>query len=104
MAKTVHRRRTFTSLEDYAGAGHLSGRTIARIRTLARETEIIDRLVLERVRAGLTQTALARRMGCSQSYISKLEDSADADITLGEIDRYCAVLGITAGLKLSGAR
>jgi len=100
MAKPNPRRNTFTSLEDYARGGRLLGRTLARIKGLARDTELIDRLVLERVRAGLTQTELARRLRTSQSYVSKLEDSVDADLTLGEIDRYCAALGISAGLRL----
>jgi DNA-binding Xre family transcriptional regulator len=100
MAKSNPRRKTFSSLEEYARGGRLSGRTLAQIRQLARDTEVIDRMVLERVRAGLTQTELARRLGTSQSYVSKLEDSADADLTLGEIDRYCAALGISAGLSL----
>lgn len=100
MPKATHPRRTFTSLEDYARSGRLSARSLARIKDLAKGTEVIDRLVLERVRAGLTQTELARRLGSSQSYVSKLEDSLDADLTLGEIDRYCAALGITAGLSL----
>jgi DNA-binding Xre family transcriptional regulator len=96
------KRKTFTSLEDYARSGRLSARTLARIHELSRGTELIDRLVLERVRAGLTQAELARRLRTSQSYVSKLEDSHDADLTLGEIDRYCAALGISAGLSLKG--
>jgi DNA-binding Xre family transcriptional regulator len=100
MAKSRQSRRSFASIEDYARAGRVSGRTLARIKELSRETEVIDRLVLERVRAGLTQTELARRLGTSQSYVSKLEDSLDDDLTLGEIDRYCAALGIKAGLSL----
>lgn len=101
MPKTTQSRRTFASIEDYARAGRLSGRSLAKIKGLARGTEIIDRLVLERIRAGLTQTELARRMGSSQSYVSKLEDNEDAGLTLGEIDRYCAALGIKVGLSLT---
>lgn len=77
----------------------LSRATLARIQRLSRQTQTIDRLVIERVRAGLNQAELARRMGCSQSYISKLEDSKDADLKLGEIERYCAALGIKADLR-----
>lgn len=100
MPKATQPRRTFASLEDYAQSRRLSARSLANIKDLAKGTEVIDRLVLERVRAGLTQTELARRLGTSQSYVSKLEDSVDADLTLGEIDRYSAALGITAGLSL----
>ena len=101
MPKTTQTRRGFASIEDYARAGRLSGRALAKVKGLARGTEIIDRLVLERVRAGLTPAERARRMGSSQSYVSKLEDSEDSDLTLGEIDRYCAALGIKAGLSLT---
>lgn len=101
MPKTIPTRKAFASLEDYARAGRLSGRSLAKIKDLARGTAILDRLVLERVRAGLTQAEMARRLGTSQSWVSKLEDSEDADLTLGEIDRYSAALGIKAGLSLA---
>lgn len=101
MPKTTQPRRTFASLEDYARTGRLSGRALARIKDLAKGTEIIDRLMLERVRAGLTQAELARRLGTSQSWVSKLEASEDADLTLGDIERYSAALGIKAGLSLT---
>lgn len=99
MTKTSQGRRTFSSIEAYARAGHIPASALARIQRLSRQTQTIDRLVIERVRAGLNQAELARRMGCSQSYISKLEDSKDADLKLGEIERYCSALGITADLR-----
>lgn len=101
MSKATQPRRTYASLEDYARSGRLSARSLARIKCLAKGTEVIDRLVLERVRGGLTQAEMARRLGTSQSWVSKLEDSEDADLTLGEIDRYSAALGMKAGLSLS---
>ena len=96
MKNTLTKPRTQGRL---AGLG-LSRAMLARIRALSRQTQTIDRLVIERVRAGLNPAELARRLGCSQSYISKLEDSKDADLKLGEIERYCAALGITVDLRL----
>ena len=98
MPKTTQKQRAFVSVDDYARAGRLSRRSLSKIKNLALNTDIIDRLVLERVRAGLTQTELSRRLGSSQSYISKFEDSLDAELTIGEIDRYCMALNLKVGL------
>lgn len=45
---------------------------------------------LERLRsdAGLTQAEVAKRMGVTQSTVSRLEDSRWQDMKLGELDDY----------------
>ncbi len=45
-----------------------------------------------RERAGLTQEELARRVGCTQSYISQLEQP-DARPTLGTLQKVAEALG-----------
>ena|SRR5712692_607079 len=49
-----------------------------------------------RERAGLTQEELARRLGCTQSYISQIEQ-ADARPTLGTLQKVTAALGCPLG-------
>lgn len=57
-------------------------------RKIARELAVL------RASRGLTQTDIARKLGCSQGRISKLENSADVDLKLGELARYASALGL----------
>lgn len=61
---------------------HLESRKIARDLAVSRASQ------------GLTQTDIARRLGCSQGRISKLENSADVDLKLGELAMYASALGL----------
>lgn len=61
---------------------HLESRKIARDLTVVRASQ------------GLTQTDIARKLGCSQGRISKLENSADVDLKLGELAMYASALGL----------
>jgi len=49
-----------------------------------------------RERAGLTQEALAKRIGCTQSYISQIEQP-DARPTLGTLQKIAKALGYPIG-------
>jgi ribosome-binding protein aMBF1 (putative translation factor) len=49
-----------------------------------------------RERAGLSQEELARRMGCTQSYISQIEQP-DARPTLGTLQKVAEALGCPIG-------
>ena len=49
-----------------------------------------------RERASLTQEELARRMGCSQSYVSQIEHP-DARPTLGTLQKVAEALGCPVG-------
>ena len=46
-----------------------------------------------RMRSGITQTALARRVGTSQPRIAQIE-SAQANVTLDTLDRIAAAFGV----------
>lgn len=61
---------------------HLESRKIARDLAVLRASQ------------GLTQTDVARKLGCSQGRISKLENSTDADLKLGELAEYASALGL----------
>jgi transcriptional regulator with XRE-family HTH domain len=49
-----------------------------------------------RERSGLTQEELARRIGCSQSYISQVEQP-DAQSTLGTLQKVAEAIGCAIG-------
>ncbi len=64
--------------------------------TLARE------LIAARAAAGLTQAAIAQRMGTTQATIARLE-SGKRPPNLQTLQRYAAALGLRAVVKLEPA-
>lgn len=68
--------------------------SLERFRQGLADTRLRDQLVIGRVRAGLTQSQVAEKMKCTQSRISKLECSQDADLSLGEVREYAAAVGL----------
>jgi ribosome-binding protein aMBF1 (putative translation factor) len=102
--KTVTRRstlsgRTYRSVDEML-RGHGYRRVADAVRKLSAKTRLIDQLILARVAAGLTQAQLAAKLRCSQSRISKIEDSQDADLSLGDIHAYARIVGLKLQLDL----
>ena len=95
-------RRKFSSVDQLLrGTGYR--RVAAAVKALSAQTQLVDQLILARVATGLTQAQLAARLKCSQSRISKLEDSRDVDLTLGDIQDYAGVVGLKLGARLRAA-
>lgn len=70
---------------------------------MARELErdsVVTALVARRRALGLTQTAVGRSMGTTQSAVSELESGADC--RLSTLRRYAAALGVTLTLSEAG--
>jgi transcriptional regulator with XRE-family HTH domain len=57
------------------------------------ERQLIKVLTVLRTRAGLSQQELAERLQCTQSKVSKLESSKDADVRLGDLMNYTGAVG-----------
>jgi transcriptional regulator with XRE-family HTH domain len=57
------------------------------------ERQLIKVLTVLRTRAGLSQQELAEVLGCTQSKVSKLESSNDADVRLGDLVNYTGAVG-----------
>jgi len=96
--KTVSRRpalsgRTYRNVDEML-RGHGYRRVADAVRQLSAKTKLIDQLIIARVAAGLTQAQLAAKLRCSQSRISKIEDSEDADLSLGDIQAYGRIVGL----------
>ena len=106
MSKTILKpspalRRTHRTVDEMLRAnGHQ--RVAEAVKGLSAKTRLVDRLIIARVKSGLTQTQLAGRLKCSQSRVSKLEDSVDADLTLGEVQAYARGVGIKVEWSLLG--
>jgi predicted transcriptional regulator len=74
----------------------------AEYDALAPEFEIAAELVKARLRAGLSQAELARRMGTSQSAIARLESGQTLPSTKTLL-RYAEATGSKFHLRLSAA-
>ena len=103
-SKTITRRpaasgRTYRSVDEML-RGHGYRRVADAVRQLSAKTKLIDQLIVARVAAGLTQAQMAAKLRCSQSRISKIEDSQDADLSLGDIQAYARIVGLKLKLDL----
>lgn len=68
-----------------------------------RREALLDTLVSERRRLGVSQTELAARMGTSQSAVARFE-AGDADVRLSTIERYAGALGVQLQWRLGDPR
>lgn len=66
---------------------------------LDRRRALLIKLVAARQDSGLSQTAIAARMGTSQSAVARLE-RGDADVRLSTFDRYAAAVGRTVDWQI----
>jgi transcriptional regulator with XRE-family HTH domain len=83
-------------------AGELAGDAEARedVELLIRESWMIRAMIVHRMRAGMTQREIARRMGCSPSRISKIESGTDHSLGWVEVYRYFGALGLNVSVML----
>jgi DNA-binding XRE family transcriptional regulator len=64
------------------------------------EYRVIDQLLKARARAGLTQDAVAERMGTTKSAISRLEAAGKHTPSLATLQRYAHAVGCDLQVKL----
>lgn len=64
-----------------------------RVEGRLKSMEIVKNLIQMRAEAGLSQAELAKRMGCTQSRISKIEHSLDDELSIGDLNRYICATG-----------
>jgi transcriptional regulator with XRE-family HTH domain len=55
--------------------------------------QIVNAMIKTRASAGMTQADVAQNMNCTQSAVSKLEHSSDAELTLHDIANYLRATG-----------
>jgi DNA-binding XRE family transcriptional regulator len=71
---------------------------------LALEYQVIDQLLRARARAGLTQDAVAQRMGTTKSAISRLERAGKHTPSLAMLQRYAQAVGCELRIQLVKAK
>ncbi len=67
---------------------------------LEREYALVNQLLRARVRAGLTQDAVAQRMGTTKSAISRLESAGKHTPSLATLEKYAQAVGCELQVKL----
>lgn len=67
---------------------------------LAVEYQVVNQLLEARARAGLTQDAVAERMGTTKSAISRLEGSGKHAPSLATLQKYARAVGCELQVKL----
>ena len=67
---------------------------------LALEYSVVDQLLKARTRAGLTQDAVAERMGTTKSAVSRLESARRHTPSLSTLRRYAIAVGYEVQVKL----
>lgn len=100
MAKAKRERSTrltgkFSSVETMVRATSGDRESAESFERNNNKRRRIHFLIALRGAMGLSQTELAKRLGCTQSRISKLEGSDDDDISLGDFRKYSAALGFS---------
>ena len=75
-------------------------REMALRRMAEQRAGLVRELVAERLRAGLSQTEVAARMGTSQSAVARLEAGA-TDARASTLERYAAAVGSQITWKLN---
>jgi hypothetical protein len=106
--KTIEQTKAKTK---EARSPKLSGKSYTSVSEMIRDTcdpdfadefdahldgrRLIKSLTLARIKAEMTQTALASGMGCGQAKVSKMERSMDADVSFGDISAYAKALGLS---------
>jgi transcriptional regulator with XRE-family HTH domain len=69
------------------------------VAAAARRRELFRQLVTLRASLGLSQTAVAARMGTSQSVVARLE-AGDLDSRISTLERYADAVGVELELGL----
>lgn len=91
------------TIELAEGLG-LGKQELETIRKELAERSVSGLLTAIRVKAGMTQKEFAKRIGRSQSAISKIEASDNADLRLGDLLSYARATGMYVSIGFSSPR
>jgi len=88
MATRTTKSRTHRDVFTLAASLGYAPKAAAALRQKVADTDFTAMLEARRQAAGLTQAEVARRMGVTQSTVSRLESDRWQDLRLGELDAY----------------
>ncbi|MBL8521746.1 MAG: helix-turn-helix transcriptional regulator [Betaproteobacteria bacterium] len=99
MAEIKYKPVPHNHKEFLAKAGTRKG-FVAAYNALDLEYQLADQMLKARSRAGLTQDAVAERMGTTKSAISRLESAGKHAPSLATLKRYALAVGCELQVKL----
>ena len=85
--------RTHRDVFTLAASLGYTPKAVAGLRQKGADTQVPAQLEARRQSAGLTHAEVARRMGVTQSTVSRLESDRWQDLRLGELAAYLRALG-----------
>lgn len=83
--------KRYASVEGLMKGENISSNVQKRVSRLKTESQVSRKLAEMRTAAGMTQAQLARKIGTTQSCISKWESESDRELTLNTIGAYCSI-------------
>ena len=93
----------FESVSDMVRATSEDESFVKDVDRRISERQLTKHLIAHRVRNNMSQRQIADQLGCSQSRISKLENSRDDDIRLGDLEQYAKAIALELRLVISPA-
>ena len=99
MAELEHRPVVHDHEEFLARARRRRGFQSAQV-ALETECQVANELVAARTRAGMTQEAVAQRMGTTKGAISRLENGDKHTPSIGTLRRYANAVGCAIKIEL----
>lgn len=85
-------KKQYSSVEEMVFDITGDNELVEEIEHESQEHSIVDMLFATRSAQGLSQERLAEIMNCSQSHISKIENSLDADLKIGELQSFLSAV------------
>jgi DNA-binding XRE family transcriptional regulator len=70
-----------------------------QVEAIVKEMEIEQQLVALREERGLSQTAVAQRLGVSQPAVAKIESGREKNLAITTLVKYAAAVGATVSIK-----
>lgn len=86
----------FKSVKDF---GHALGLSDVEMELIRQKKRLIERLKVARVRKGLSQADVAKRVGSKQPAIARMEAGQVSQVSMDFLLRAALVLGISVTIK-----
>ncbi len=92
--------KTYRSVTDMLKGLEVEKQFTEQVSEEIEDRNLIRLLIALRCKAGITQKQLSEKMHCGQSRISKIENSKDKNLNLGDILDYAGALGLNLEIGL----
>lgn len=95
--------RRFKSVDDLMAGLDMPSEIVDETKKNTGARQLTLKLALMRAKSGVTQANMAKRLGCTQGAISKLENGLDDDVTVKHLRAYAEVTKMNLGFAVGRA-